>query len=321
MRNGNFNRRGFLAAAVKTVPGMSLMEWDWTARATTSTGPLTVIDAHAHFYDPTRPQGVSWPPRDDKFLYRSRLPSDYRALPVPRPVTGVIVVEASSWLEDNQWVLDLAEKSPFILGFVGNLPIGAKAFAAQLKRFAANKIFRGIRLRDRKLEGMLENPAFVTDLNLLADYGLSLDLAGGMEILPFADRLAEKLPSLRIVIDHLAGVVVDGKSPPPDWSRQMQSLARSRNIYCKLSGLVEGTGRADGLAPRDADFYRPVLDAMRTIFGPDRLIYASNWPVSARFATLATVQRIVGEYFHNYGHAIEAAVFSQSAKRAYWGED
>ena len=61
-----------------------------------------------------------------------------------------------------------------------------------------------------------------------------------------------------------------------------------------MSGLVEGTGRSDGSAPRDVEFYRPVLDAMREMFGPERLIYASNWPVSERFAPLATVQGIVG---------------------------
>lgn len=305
---------------MKTVAGISLMEWDWIARATTNTGTLSVIDGHAHFYDPSRAQGVPWPPRDDKFLYRPRLPQDYRALPVPWPVTGVIVMEASPWLEDNQWVLDLAGRNPFILGFVGNLPIGAKVFAAQLKHFAANKIFRGIRLRDRKLEGMLDDPALVSDLKLLADYGLSLDLAGGLEILPFADRLSKKIPTLRIVVDHLAGVVVDGKAPPAQWSQQMQALARSQNIYCKLSGLVEGASRGNALAPRNVEFYRPVLDAMRTIFGPGHLIYASNWPVSERFATLATVQGIAGEYFHNFGHAAEEAVFSQSAKKAYWGK-
>ena len=65
------------------------------------------------------------------------------------------------------------------------------------------------------------------------------------------------------------------------------------------------------------EFYRPVLDAMRTMFGPERLIYASNWPVSERFAPLATVQGIVGEYFRSHGRRVEEQVFAQSAKAAY----
>src|SRR5438094_6235651 len=98
---------------------------------------------------------------------------------------------------------------------------------------------------------------------------------------------------------------------------QMRALVRRPSIYCKLSGLVEGTARNDGSAPRDVEFYRPVLDAMRAIFGPERLIYASNWPVSERFAPLATVQGIVGDYFRSLGRRAEEKVFAQSAKAAY----
>jgi predicted TIM-barrel fold metal-dependent hydrolase len=245
------------------------------------------------------------------------LPKDYRALPVPQPVTGTVVVEASPWVEDNQWVLDLAAKEPLIVGLVGNLPVGTTQFAGHLKRFAANRLFRGIRIRDRKLEGTLDDAACVGDLKLLADHDLSLDLVGGTEILPFADRLVKEVPALRIIIDHLAGVAVDGKPPSADWVEKMKALARRPEVSFKLSGLVEGTGRTDGKAPRDVEFYRPVLDAMWKMFGPDRLIYASNWPVSERFASLATVQSIVGDYFRSHGRPAEEMVFSQSAKAAY----
>jgi predicted TIM-barrel fold metal-dependent hydrolase len=316
------NRRRFLAAAAQAVAGVTLTGWDSALRAAPGRPPagadsITVIDAHTHFYDPTRPQGVPWPPRDDKLLYRPVLPKDYRALPVPRPVTGTVVVEASPWVEDNQWVLDLAAKEPFIVGLVGNLPVGTKEFAGHLKRFTANELFRGIRIRDRELEGTLDDTAFVSDLKLLADHDLSLDLVGGTEILPYADRLAQVVPALRIIIDHLSGLTVDGKPPPADWLGKMKALARRPEIYFKVSGLVEGTGRSDGTAPRDVEFYRPVLDAMREMFGPDRLIYASNWPVSERFAPLATVQGIIGDYFRSHGGRAEEMVFSQSAKAAY----
>ena len=65
------------------------------------------------------------------------------------------------------------------------------------------------------------------------------------------------------------------------------------------------------------EFYRPVLDAMREMFGPERLIYASDWPVSERFASLATVQGIVGDYFRSHGRLAEEMAFSQSAGAAY----
>jgi predicted TIM-barrel fold metal-dependent hydrolase len=214
-------------------------------------------------------------------------------------------------------VLDLAANDPFIVGLVGNLPLGTKQSAGHLKRFAANKLFRGIRIRDRKLEGTLDDPAFVSDLKLLADADLSLDLVGGSEILIFADRLARDLPGLRIVIDHLAGVKVDGKAPPAAWVEKMRALVRRPKVFCKVSGLVEGTGRSDGTATRDVEYYRPVLDAMWKMFGAERLIYASNWPVSELFAPLATVQSIVADYFRNHGRRAEDQVFSLNGKAAY----
>ena len=239
------SRRRFLAAACKSGRRGDLDRLGRTLRAApgqaaANTGSFTLIDTHTHFYDPTRPEGVPWPPRDDKLLYRTVLPKDYRALPVPQPVTGTVVVEASPWVEDNQWVLDLAANDPFIVGLVGNLPVGTKQFAGHLKRFAANKLFRGIRIRDRKLEGTLDDPAFVSDLKLLADHDLSLDLVGGREILPFADRLAKEVPGLRIIIDHLAGVVVDGKAPPADWVEQMRALVR------RPKRLLQGVGAGGG---------------------------------------------------------------------------
>jgi predicted TIM-barrel fold metal-dependent hydrolase len=321
------NRRQFLEATAQGIAGLAVISsisplsstsvLSAATAHTTASGDPTLIDTHTHFYDPTRPQGVPWPPASETRLYRAVLPKDYRALPVPRPVTSTVVVEASPWVEDNQWVLDLAANEPFIVGVVGNLPVGTKQFAGHLKRFAGNKLFRGIRIRDRRLDGALDDRAFISDLHLLADNDLSLDLVGGAEILPFADRLAREVPNLRIIIDHLAGVVVDGKVPPPDWLQQMRALAPRRRVFFKLSGLVEGTRRNDGSAPRDVDFYRPVLDRMLEMFGAGRLIYASNWPVSELFAPLATVQGIVEDYFRSRGHRATELVFALNTAKAY----
>ena len=71
-----------------------------------------IIDTHTHFYDPTRPEGVPWPPADNELLYRTVLPEHHRALAAPEGVTGTVVVEASAWLADNQWILDLAAADP-----------------------------------------------------------------------------------------------------------------------------------------------------------------------------------------------------------------
>ena len=78
-----------------------------------------------------------------------------------------------------------------------------------------------------------------------------------------------------------------------------------------------GDCRADGKAPRDVEFYRPVLDTMLSIFGSERLIYASNWPVSERFAPLATVQGIIQDYFSSQGRQMEERIFSGNGQTAY----
>ena len=108
-----------------------------------------------------------------------------------------------------------------------------------------------------------------------------------------------------------------GKPPPADWLSGMRSVVRRENVYCKVSGLVEGTGRTDGTAPHDAQFYTPVLDAVWEAFGENRLIYGSNWPVSERFAALATVQKIVHDYFGAKGRTRLEKVFGGNANAAY----
>lgn len=303
------NRRDFCratAAALATVP-----------RLMAAPAPLTIIDTHTHFYDPQRPGGVPWPGKGDKQLHRTTLPADYLAQPVPQPVTGTVVVEASPLVEDNQWILDLAAKNPFIVGFVGNLKPGEDAFAGHLKRFAANRLYRGIRVNEGVLRTGLANPAFVADIRRLADLGLELDVNGGPALLPEVARLARELPTLRIVINHLANTRIDGKNVSPTWRADLEAAAKSPQVFLKVSALVEGTGKNDGTAPREVEFYRPWLDVAWHAFGPDRLVYGSNWPVSERFAKLATVQGIVHDYFSARGREALEKFFARNALAAY----
>jgi L-fuconolactonase len=276
-----------------------------------------LIDTHTHFYDPKRPQGVPWPSPDEKVLYRTVLPKDYKALPQPRTVTGTVVVEASPWVEDNQWILDLAAKDPFIVGLVGHLTPGASEFSKHLARFRAVPLFRGIRLRPSPSPQEQAKADFTAGLKLLADHDLSVDLVGGVEVLEMAARVAKAIPSLRLVIDHLAGVRIDGKEPDRGWLEGLRALAKHEQVFLKISGLVEGTGRSGGKAPRNVEFYKPTLDAACGRFGEDRLIYGSNWPVCELFADLATVQRLTLDYFTPKGSKVLEKVFATNARRAY----
>jgi predicted TIM-barrel fold metal-dependent hydrolase len=305
------SRREFLSAA-SLATGAVL-----AGCATLPSAPAGIIDTHTHFYDPTRPQGVPWPPKNDALLHRSVYPEEFKRLAQPHGVTGTVVVEASPWLEDNQWVLDLAARDKFLIGLVGNIKPGRTEFSAELKRFAANPLFRGLRIGVWEKSPLAEDASVVRDLKLLADQNLALDVLTGPDKLGAIAKLAAAVPGLRIVIDHCANVRISGQVPPAPWLEGIHACAPHRNVFMKVSGLVEGTGRTDGSAPVDTAFYRPVLDAIWESFGEDRVIYGSNWPVSARFASYATVFGIVKEYFGGEGRAASQKYFAANAGLAY----
>jgi len=273
-----------------------------------------IIDTHIHLYDPTRPQGVPWPDPEDEVLYRRVLPEDYKALAVSEGVTGVIVVEASEWVEDNQWILDIVEDEPFIVGFVGNLQPGSGDFGKNLNRFASNPLFRGIRPRGSDIKRMTGG-LFLANMEKLAARDLELDVLVGPDELSHVASLAKRIPELRIVINHVAGAGIDGEAPDPAWVEGMQRAAEHPRMYCKVSGLVETT--QDKPAPADVEYYTPTLDTLWEAFGEDRLVYGSNWPVSERFADYAAVQRIVVGYFRTKGEEATEKYLWKNAKAAY----
>ncbi len=273
-----------------------------------------IIDAHTHFYDPERPQGVPWPSSKDDLLYRTTLPERFKAMAVPEGVSGTVVVEASKWLDDNQWIIDLAADEPFIVGFVGNLTQEPENFGKNLDRFAVNPIFRGVRFWGDALDPS-QNENLLADMGKLADKDLELDVVLRPEQLPDAAALAEQLPELRIVIDHIAGVRIDGKAPNPVWVKGIRQVAAHPGVFCKVSALVEATRSTP--APTDVEYYVPTLDVLWNAFGEDRVIYGSNWPPCGRAADYATVLHIVSEYFGAKGEAASEKYFWKNGKAAY----
>ncbi len=302
-------RRVFLSAAV----GATLLKSQCEGQSTTT--KQAVIDCHTHFYDPTRPQGVPWPAEGTP-LYRTVLPEHLRAQPQYLPVTGTVVVEASRWKEDNQWLLDLAEKDPFILGVVGNLDPRDPLFRDDIGRFAENPLYRGIRISVQIIEELLASGQTQV-LRAFPQHNLSLDINGGPHTPLVVSRLAKLHPDLRIIVNHIGNVEIDGNAPPHDWQQGMLSLRQHRNVFCKVSALVEGAARNGRNASTDLDYYRPVLDVVWKSFGAERLIYGSNWPVSDRAADYATLQRLAVEYFSERGSDVLGRFLSENSKRAY----
>lgn len=303
------SRRTWLKAALLTA-GTTRLGWG-------QTGQPGIVDTHTHFYDPQRPEGVPWPSPDDKFLYRPVLPAEYQELTRKHGVVGTVVVEASPRPADNQWVLDLTAHNPFLLGLVGNLQPGGPEFATQFTKLKTQPKFLGIRVNAGPLGTGLEKPEFLADLKSLADAGRELDVNGRPDLLPLVDQLAKKLPDLRIVINHLANVRIEGATVDAPWLRDLKAAAKHPHVFLKVSALVEGAAQGNRNAPTDSAYYKPVLDAAFECFGVERVIYGSNWPVSARFGSYAVVQQIVQSYVNDRGADVAEKFFFHNAKAAY----
>jgi predicted TIM-barrel fold metal-dependent hydrolase len=275
-----------------------------TAAAALPAADVPIIDTHTHFYDPERAQGVPWPPKTDAVLYQKTLPDRFVSLTKPLGVTGTVVVEASPWLEDNQWVLDLAKDHPVIVGVIGNLSPGTPEFREHLARFGRNPIFRGIRLNGAAVRAGLAQRGFLTDLQRLAGGGLVLDVVGDPSMLPAVLTLADKVRQLRIVIDHLPfyGMNAAGRNT-------LAQIARTGNVSLKVSWVV----RKDGTREQ----YAKAIDELWKLFGLERLIYGSNWPVSDKIAPYSEVLDAVMGYFGDAGVDARRAFFFHNSRRFY----
>jgi predicted TIM-barrel fold metal-dependent hydrolase len=295
-------RREFLGAAAG-----ALLAGDAAAQKL----PFPVIDTHIHLFDPTRPQGVPWPSKDDKVLYQPALPDRYRKIAEPFGVVGAIEIECSPWLEDNQWVLDLEAKDKIMVGTIGDLEPGKPEFRAQLERFHRNPLFLGIRygnLWGRNLAAEIAKPAFIADLRALAAAGLVLDTANQTpELIAATLRTSDAVPNLRIVIDHLPQL-----AEPAD--ANLRELGKRPQVYAKVSEVLQ---RVNGRVPLDLAEYKPKLDEIFGIFGEDRVLYGSDWPNCDNWAPFGAGFGIVREYFMAKGTAVAEKYFRTNSAKAY----
>ena len=301
------NRREFIlsaAAAGALAPNV-------LSKSLGKTGPVPVVDTHTHFFDPTRPEGIPYPPKSDRLNYSPHYPKDFSAVAKRHNVVGTVVVEASQWLEDNAWILELAESNEEILGLIGSLIPGDPDFAINLKRFSENPLFLGLRLRG-EMNQRIGEKATLRDLKRVADRDLTIDIHGGVPIIEPTLMMSRKMPSLRIVVNHLPFSDWDGDVPA--MKSTLADLVRQPNVFVKVSEVVR---RVNGEVMVDPDFYRPGLDALLDLFGPDRLVFGSNWPVCKHIADYANMFRVVDEYFATQARSVAEKYFWRNSLVAY----
>ena len=306
------NRRNFLLASTAALVGSQ-------AADAAQQSSVPILDTHVHLYDPTRPEGVPWPPKANTLIYKKTLPDRLREASAGLNVVGAIEVECSPWLEDNQWVLDVMEKDPIMVGTIGNLEPSKPGFAKHLERFAKNPLFLGIRygyLWDRDLRAELAKPAFVQGLRMLADRGLTLDTANpNVRALEDIITLTDKVATLRVVLDHLPKLA----EPPPGPKRNayraaMRTLGARANVYVKVSAVLRRVGDT---VPEDVEVYRAKLDEMWETFGEDRVLYGSDWPNSESLGPYPKVLGIVRRYVGEKSRAMQEKYFWRNSVKAY----
>ncbi len=280
---------------------------------------MPILDTHVHLYDPTRPQGVPWPPKSNTLIYKKTLPHRLREASAGLNVVGAIEVECSPWLEDNQWVLDVIEKDPIMVGTIGNLEPGEPGFAKHLERFAKTPLFLGIRygyLWGRDLRAELAKPAFVRGIRMLADRGLTLDTANPhVRALGDVVNLTDRVPTLRVVLDHLPTVDEPPAGPERTTYRSvMRSLGARANVYVKVSAVLRRVGDR---VPEDVEVYRAKLDEMWETFGEDRVLYGSDWPNSEPLGPYPKVLGVVQRYVGEKSRAVQEKYFWRNSVKAY----
>lgn len=253
-------------------------------------------------------------------IYKPTLPSRLREVTSGLGITGALEVECSPWLEDNQWVLDVVVKDSIMVGMVGNLEPEKPDFAKNLERFAANSLYRGIRygyLWDRHLGRAIEKPEFINGLKKLAEADLSLDTANpSVELLGDVIRISDKVPDLRIIIDHLPALY-----PPSDpkarkeYDSHLRELHGRPTVYAKLSAVLRmNEGKKVSYELKD---HKSRLDLLYETFGADRVMYGSDWPNSDPSAPYAAVLAIVREYFGGKTREEAEKYFWRNSAKAY----
>jgi len=275
------------------------------------------IDSHQHFWSYSA-AAYPWIGAGMERLARDYLPGDLEAPAAAAGIGGTVAVQARQTLEETRWLLDLADRHPLIRGVVGWVDLRSDDVHGALEEFVARKKFRGVRhvVQDEPDPRFLLGEEFVRGLEHLQPRGLTYDLLLYPQQLPAAVELVASLPEQPFVLDHLAKPQVKAWTKPADlqaWRRDIEALAQHENVCCKLSGLVT---EAAWRRWQRADFM-PYLDVALAAFGPERLMFGSDWPVCLLSADYAEVAGIIRDCCGKLSPAEQTAIWGGTATWFY----
>lgn len=236
---------------------------------------IVKIDSHQHFWLLERGD-YSWLTPELATLYKDYLPKDLAAELAKANVKATVVVQASNTEAETKYLLDLAEKTDFIAGVVGWVDMENEAALSSLKAFSQSQYFKGIRpmLQDIDDVNWILQKEFEPIFEFLEANNLCFDALVREHHLANIHLLAQKYPTLKIVINHLAKPNVD-KPPSTYWNIQMESFITLENVSIKLSGLMTEASTGQ-VAPEQLFSY---LKEIMSVFGASRIMWGSDWPV------------------------------------------
>ena len=234
------------------------------------------IDSHHHFwqYDPIE---YSWMNEKMGILKQNYAPNHLLEEITKSGIDGVVSVQASQSIKETDDLLFHAQKHDFIKGVVGWFPLAELKVGTILERYAANPWLKGVRhvVQDETDDRFILGEDFNRGISLLKDFDLVYDILIYERQLSASIEFVDQHPELVFVLDHIAKPkIIDEVFEP--WATQMKDLSKRSNVYCKLSGMATEADWQNW----SAEDLHPYMETALECFGPDRIMFGSDWPVA-----------------------------------------
>ncbi len=247
-------------------------------------------------------------------LKRDFLPLDLKPLLQSFDFDGCIAVQARQNLEETRWLLELADQYDFIAGVVGWVDLRSPRLPEQLQMFAREPKLVGVRhvVHDEADDCFMLGVEFRRGIAQLRSYDLTYDLLLFPRHLPVALKLVEEFPDQPFVLDHIAKPAIAEKRISP-WREDLRELAKFRQVYCKLSGMLT---EAQWRQWQASDFER-YLDIVMEAFGPERVMIGSDWPVCTLSGDYGAAMQIVIDYVQRFPLTVRTGILGENCAKFY----
>lgn len=272
-----------------------------------------IIDGHQHFWELSRFE-YPWLAEVGHVLKRDFLPDDLLPLLNAAGVEKTVVVQAHQSVDETYWLLDLARKHSFLAGVVGWVDLTDPGVGETLDELLQDPHFKGVRhvWHDEPNDGWIVQPDVIRGLRELAKRQLPYDFLTFPRHLKFIPRVLEKVPGLCAVVDHISKPPI-ARGDFQSWQRDLAEVAQETGVYCKISGMVTEADH-ENWATNDL---RPYVEAVVEMFGCERLMFGSDWPVCTLAASYGQVVEAAQETLEGVSAEQKKALFGGNAQGFY----